>query len=94
MELLSADVIDLQEAAEGREQGRVVSGLEELEALRLRQVQILLDARFACEQAEASGKDAGPGTAQSRLCEAVRALEEVDDLLFSVRLDRSAPLAG
>ncbi|WP_159617800.1 hypothetical protein [Arthrobacter zhaoguopingii] len=93
MESLSADVIDLQEAAEGREQGRA-GDLEELETLRLRRVQILLDARLACEKAEASGKDAGPGTAQSRLCEAVRALEEVDDLLFSARLRRAAPLAG
>ncbi len=85
MELLSADVIDLQSRA---------GDLEDLEALRLRRVQSLLDARVACEQAEASGKDAGPGAAQSRLCEAVRALEEVDDLLFSARLSRSAPLAG
>jgi hypothetical protein len=85
MELLNADVIDLQ--------GRA-GDLEGLEALRLRRVQRLLDARLACEHAEASGKDAGTGAAQSRLCEAVRALEEVDDLLFNARLDRTTPLAG
>ncbi|CAA9267068.1 MAG: hypothetical protein AVDCRST_MAG83-3044 [uncultured Arthrobacter sp.] len=85
MELLSANVVDLQ--------GRA-GDLEELEALRLRLVESLLDARAACEQAEASGKDAGPGAAQTRLCEAVRALEEVDDLLFNARLDRTTPLAG
>ncbi|RJU01064.1 hypothetical protein D6T65_11605 [Arthrobacter frigidicola] len=85
MELLSADVINLQ----GRS-----GDLEDLEALRLRRVQRLLDARLACEQAEASGRDSGPGAAQSRLCDAVRALEEVDDLLFNARLRRSAPLAG
>ncbi|MHA7261836.1 hypothetical protein ACX80W_01395 [Arthrobacter sp. TMN-37] len=94
MELLSSRTIDLQQAPEGREQVRGVGGLEELEALRLRRVQILLDARLACEQAEAAGAEGAAGTAQGRLCAAVRDLEEVDDLLHLTRLGRSTPLAG